>query len=55
MYCCFLGRPLTDYVGDKVRDAVGITQFIEDYELYDIIDGIFEYFENDKEILNKDY
>ena len=51
----FLGRPLTDYVGDKVRDAVGITQFIEDYELYDIIDGIFEYFENDKEILNKDY
>ncbi len=44
----FIGKPITDYTGDKVRDALRITQLIEEYELYDAIDDIFEYFEDDK-------
>ena len=50
----FLGQPLTDYVGDKVRDAIGVTQLIEEYELYDVIDDIFEYFEDDKETVTEE-
>lgn len=51
----FLGRPLTDYVGDKVRDTIGVTQLIEEYELYDVIDSFFEYFEDHKENLSEIY
>ena len=50
----FLGQPLTDYVGDKVRDAIGVTQLIEEYELYDVIDDIFEYFKGDKETVTEE-
>lgn len=49
----FIGNPLIEYTGDKVRDAIGITQFIEDYDLYSIIDSFFEQFEDDKEIVSE--
>lgn len=50
----FLGQPITDYVGEKIRDAIGVTQLIEEYELYDVIDSFFEYFEDDKEIVEEE-
>ncbi len=50
----FLGQPLIEYTGDKVRDTLGITQFIEDYDLYDVIDSFFEYFEDDKETVSEE-
>lgn len=49
----FIGNPLIEYTGDKVRDAIGITQFIEDHDLYGIIDSFFEQFEDDKEIMSE--
>ncbi len=50
----FLGQPLIEYTGDKVRDTLGITQFIEDYDLYDVIDSFFEYFEDEKETVSEE-
>ena len=49
----FIGNPLIEYTGDKVRDAIGITQFIEDHNLYGIIDSFFEQFEDDKEFVSE--
>lgn len=37
----FVFNPVLDYIEDKARDALGITQFLEDSGVYDAIDSIF--------------
>ncbi|MDO4380522.1 MAG: hypothetical protein Q4D20_06595 [Clostridia bacterium] len=51
LFCilAFLGRPIIDYAGEKVRDMIGVSQFIEEHHLYDYIDRLFEHFEIDKD------
>lgn len=49
LFCivAFLVQPMTEYMGNKVRDELGITELIEEYGVYDIIDSFFEYFDKE--------
>lgn len=39
-------RPVIDYTEDKVRDAVGITQMLDDIGIYEFIDSVFDISDN---------
>ena len=42
----FACRPVIDYTEDKVRDAVGITQMLDDIGIYEFIDSVFDISDN---------